>query len=143
MNTHLEAYLGFNGDCRDAMEFYKSTLGGELTLQTFGEVPGDQSAEADKNRIIHAELKSGNIHFFASDSMPGQDVKVGDNVSLCLGGSDEAHLTDLFNKLSAGGTIDMPLEKQFWGDNFGMLTDKFSIHWMVNIDAEKEPEPAL
>lgn len=73
----------------------------------------------------------------ASSGQPGIPIKFGDSVSLSLIGTDEAGLTEKFNKLSVGGEITMKLEKQFWGDIFGMLTDKFGIQWMVNITAEE------
>ncbi len=133
--AHLSPYLTFNGNCRDAMTFYQACLGGKLTMQTFGEAPMP-SAPEDKEKIMHAMLENDALSFMASDSMPGQPVTMGTNVSLSLVGTDETLLRGFFAKLSEGGNVTMPLDKQFWGDVFGMCTDKFGIHWMVNI-AEK------
>lgn len=128
----LNAYLNFNGNTADAMRFYHSILGGELNMQTFGEANMAQSA-AEKNLIVHAALKSDNIALYASDGHPSRKVTFGDNVHLSLMGSEDVRLNLIFNKLAQGGHVDMPLEKQFWGDTFGMVTDKFGVHWMVNI----------
>ncbi len=130
----LSPYLNFSGNTADAMKFYKSVLGGELQIQTFGDANMAQSPE-DKDRVIHANLKSDSITLYASDTQPGRDAEFGNNVNLSLMGNEKDRLTEVFNKLSQGGTVDMPLAKQFWGDTFGMVTDKFGVHWMVNITA--------
>lgn len=132
MESVLTPYLNFNGNARDAMQFYHSVLGGELTMQTFGETNMAQNP-ADKDRVIHATLKNEAASIMASDTMPDRPAKFGDNVHMSITGQDHARLSDVFNKLSAGGKIDMPLAKQFWGDTYGQLTDKFGVHWMVNI----------
>jgi PhnB protein len=137
MDVKLNPYLNFNGKTKEAMEFYKSILGGELTLQTFAE-SGMPASEATKDQIVHAQLISGDINIMASDGGDHSTITFGDNVHLSLVGSAEAKLTEIFNKLAEGGTVDMKLEKQFWGDNFGMLTDKFGQHWMVNISSEEQ-----
>lgn len=121
------------GQTAEAMRFYQSIFGGELTQQTFKEA-GFPHDPKDDNLIIHSMLRNDIIVLMASDGNEEHPVKmVGDNVHLSLNGSDEAKLTEYFNKLSEGGKVDMKLEKQFWGDTFGMLTDKFGIHWMINI----------
>jgi PhnB protein len=116
------------------MKVYKTVLGGELNKQTFGEAKMSQGP-TDKDLIVHACLKSGSVNLMASDTQPGMQVKPGENVRLSLSGTDAKSLTDIFSKLSQGGKVEMPLAKQFWGHTFGMLTDKFGIHWMVNIAA--------
>lgn len=136
MKTRLFPYLTFNGNCREAIEFYKSILGGELTLQTFEE-SGMPCSPEEKNLIINSELKSDEINFMASDGGNGHAVTVGTNMSMSISGFDLEKLTGWFNKLAEGGKIDLPLEKQFWGDIYGQLTDKFDIHWMINIESEK------
>lgn len=123
------------GKSKEAMEFYKSIFGGELTMQTYEEM-GMPTSEDNINNIVHAELKSDNIHLMASDGSSEHPITVGDNINLSLGGNDKAQLTEYFEKLSDGGSVDMPLEKQIWEDIFGMLTDKFGVHWMVNITKE-------
>ncbi|HVW67243.1 MAG TPA: VOC family protein [Candidatus Peribacteraceae bacterium] len=133
-HTTLAPYLNFDGDCREAMETYRDVLGGELMIQTFAEA-GMSKDEATGERIVHAMLKSEHLTLLACDTMPDMKLIKGNNVHLSLAGSDEQSLTDIFQKLSHGGAVDMPLGKQFWGDTFGMLTDKHGIHWMVNISA--------
>jgi PhnB protein len=136
MKTTLSPYLMFNGNAREALTFYHSIFGGELSVQTYGEaMPGGTPPEM-KDRVIHATMQNGALSFMASDGS-GTDVNVGDNVHLSLVGSDERQLTDWFNALAAGGRVDMPLEKQFWGDTFGTLTNRFGIHWMVNVASEQ------
>ncbi len=134
MNATLSPYLNFNGSTAEAMRFYQSVLGGDLNIQTFGDAGVAQDDE-QKNLTLHAALTSNGITLFASDGRPDVKVVFGDNVHLSLQGSDSEKLTGYFNGLSAGGQVDMPLAKQFWGDTFGMLTDKFGVHWMVNITA--------
>ena len=132
MNATLSPYLNFNGNAADAMRFYQAVLGGDLNVQTFGDA-GMAQNDNEKKLTLHAALTSDGITLFASDGRPDQKVIFGDNVHLSLQGSDAARLTGYVNGLAAGGNIDMPLAKQFWGDTFGMLTDKFGVHWMVNI----------
>ena len=134
MDPVLTPYLTFNGKAGEAMKFYHSILGGELTMQTFGESNMAQKPE-EKDLIIHAVLKKEGLTFMASDAMPSRQAKFGDNVHMSISGDDSAGLTKIFNGLASGGRIDMPLAKQFWGDTYGQLTDKFGVHWMVNITA--------
>jgi PhnB protein len=134
MNATLSPYLNFNGNAAEAMRFYQSVLGGELTIQTFGDA-GMAQSDSEKNLTLHADLTSDGITLYASDGRPDTKVIFGDNVHLSLQGSDSSTLNAYFNGLAAGGNVDMPLAKQFWGDTFGMLTDKFGVHWMVNISA--------
>jgi PhnB protein len=135
MQPTLTPYLTFNGNAAEAMRFYHSILGGDLTMQTFEEAKMAQTPE-DKNKMIHASLKNEALSLMASDGNSSMQVKFGDNVSMSLSGSDSDKLTAVFNKLSEGGKVTMPLAKQFWGDTFGMLTDKFGIHWMVNVTTQ-------
>jgi PhnB protein len=132
MTATLSPYLNFNGNAAEAMRFYQSVLGGNLSIQTFGDA-GVAQTDSDKDRTLHAALTSDGITLYASDGRPDQEVKFGDDVHLSLQGTDAPTLTGYFNGLSAGGQVDMPLAKQFWGDTFGMLTDRFGMHWMVNI----------
>ena len=138
MKPTLSPYLTFNGKTGEAMKFYQSVLGGELKMQTFGE-SGQSKSPEEKDRIMHAELKNDTLSFMASDGNVEHPVHMGDNISMSISGSDETTLTKYFNGLAKGGKVDMPLAKQFWGDTFGMLTDKFGIHWMVNISSQTTP----
>lgn len=138
MNTsQLSPYLHFNGNCEEAMNFYKSVLGGELEINRFSEFasPDMPVSEDQKNSVMHSTLKNDGLSFMASDGMRDHALAIGENVSISIAGTDEAKLTEYFNGLSAGGKVTMPLAKQVWGDSFGMFTDKFGIHWMINISS--------
>lgn len=139
MSATLNPYLTFKGNAREAMEFYHSVLGGELKITTFGE-GGAPAEEGEKELVMHALLENGPLTFMASDSGTKHTVEVGDNISMSLSGEDEEALTKYFNGLSDGGKVDMLLAKAPWGDTFGMFTDKFGIHWMVNISAGQAPD---
>lgn len=135
-NVKLEVYLFFKGNCREAMEFYKSVFGGELKMSTLGESPKDvletmKIDESRYNEIMHASLTGGEIELMASDSQMASDKAA--KVELSLVGTDEAEMRKIFEALAEGGKIKMPLEKQFWGDIFGMLSDKFGVDWNMNI----------
>ena len=137
MSTLLNPYIAFKDNTRQAMEFYQSVFGGELKMNTFKEFNASMSP-ADDNLIMHAELKAGNgLMLMASDTSERMEYKPGTNISMSLSGENADELRGYFNKLSAGGMVSMPLEKQVWGDVFGMVTDKFGVGWMVNINAPK------
>lgn len=128
----FNVYLTFPGNCEEALNFYKNCLGGEIgTLSRFGDSPVD-APEEHKNRVMHAEFKADGIFFMASDSMPEHPVGPGDMVTLSINLTDAQDQETIFNRLAEGGTVTMPLEKTFWGAMFGMVTDKFGIHWMLN-----------
>ena len=134
--VNLNPYLFFDGNCREAMQFYQNIFGGELTVQTFGEI--DKSApETIKDRVMHANLMGGEVEFFASDTMDSGPLGTG-KISMTLHGSDEEKLRSMFEQLSEGGKINQALEKQVWGNVYGDLTDKYDVSWMVNIGTEKE-----
>jgi PhnB protein len=137
MDPTLTPYLTFNGKAAEAMKFYHSILGGELSMQTFGESKLAQKPE-ENDLIIHATLKNEGLTFMASDSMPSRQAKFGDNVHMSVSGNDNDRLTTIFNSLAKGGKVDMPLAKQFWGDTYGQLTDQFGIHWMINITLQQQ-----
>ncbi len=130
MASRLNPYISFAGDARQAMEFYEQVFGGTLSLNTFGEF----GAEENPNGIMHGMLETPSGYtIMGADSPPGQPLQPGNNITVSLSGDDGDELRGYWNKLSDGGTIAVPLEKQMWGDEFGMLTDKFGIPWMVNI----------
>ncbi len=133
MSTRLNPYLSFRDTARTAMEFYRSVFGGELTTSTFGEFhASDDPAEQDK--IMHAQLETdGGLTLMASDTPNSMEYRPGTNFSVSLSGDDEAELRGYWDKLSADGTVTMPLEPAPWGDTFGMCTDKFGVQWLVNI----------
>lgn len=133
MSTSLNPYLSFRDNAREAMEFYQSVFGGELTSSTFAEFhASDDPAEQDK--VMHSTLTTkGGMVLMASDTPNQMDYTPGNNYSLSLSGEDEAELRGYWEKLSEGGTITMPLEPAPWGDIFGMCTDKFGVNWLVDI----------
>jgi PhnB protein len=139
MAAQLNPYLTFPGTAREAMTFYQRVLGGELTMNTFGEY-GQEGAGADGIMHAHLETPDGFV-LMASDTAPGQEeaFSAGTHMSVSLSGDDQA-LRRYWDGLAEGATVTMPLEKQMWGDEFGMLTDRFGIPWMVNIGSTS-PEP--
>jgi len=137
MTNQLNPYLNFKNDAREAMEFYKSVFGGTLNLQTFKDFHASQDPSED-DKIMHSVLEADGITFMASDTPDRMEYQAGHtNFGMSLQGEDEAELSGYFKKLSAGGSVTMPLEKAAWGDTFGMVTDKFGISWLVNITATK------
>jgi PhnB protein len=132
MSTRLNPYIAFDGNAKEAMEFYRDVFGGSLTISTFGEFGNDDPAVADKT--MHAMLEADNgLTLMASDGPPGVPLTRGDNITISLSGQDADDLRGYWNKLSDGGSVTMPLEKQMWGDEFGMCVDRFGIPWMVDI----------
>jgi PhnB protein len=137
MQSKLNPYLSFKDNAREAMEFYTTVFGGKLTMSTFKEYHASQDPSED-NKIMHAMLEADNgITFMASDTPNRMEYQAGTNYSMSLSGDNEAELQGYFQKLAAGGTVTMPLEKAPWGDTFGMLTDKFGVPWLVNIAGQQ------
>lgn len=138
----LVTYLTFNGNCEAAFNFYKSVFGGEFALiSRFGEMPPDPEhpvAEVDEQRIMHVSYPIGEgAQLMGSDTMAHMPkVTFGDNFSISINAHSKGEADKLFNGLSAGGKVTMPLADTFWGAYFGMFTDPFGINWMVNFDAE-------
>lgn len=127
--SRLNPYIGFDGNAREALEFYKDVFGGDLTLNTYGSF-GQNGPEADN--IMHGTLETDLGFTLMGADTPGEDYKPGNNISVSLSG-DDAQLRDYWEKLSSGGTVTVALEKQQWGDEFGMVVDRYGIAWMVNI----------
>ncbi|HZN20540.1 MAG TPA: VOC family protein [Micromonosporaceae bacterium] len=132
MASRLNPYISFNGDARQAMQFYEHVFGGDLRLSTFGEFGAQDSPDADK--IMHAMLETpSGFTLMGADTPTGTDYRPGTNISVSLSGDDADELSGCWEKLSDGGTVTVPLEKQMWGDEFGMCVDRFGVAWMVNI----------
>ena len=132
MASRLNPYIGFDGDARQAMEFYQGVFGGDLRVNTFGEFGQQDSPDADK--VMHSQLETDRgFTLMASDTPAGMQRNAGDTITISLSGDDADSLRGYWEKLSDGGTVTMPLEKQMWGDEFGMCTDKFGVPWMVNV----------
>jgi PhnB protein len=136
LRSRLNPYLSFKDNAREAMEFYQTVFGGRLELHTFKEFNASRDP-SEENKIMHSMLEAANgITFMAADTPNSMEYRPGTNMSMSLSGFDEKELTGYFEKLSAGGTIRVPLAKAPWGDTFGMFTDKFGIEWLVNIGDE-------
>jgi PhnB protein len=131
MTSRLNPYLNFNGNARQALEFYHSVFGGNLTLSTFAELGAPNSPDAD--RIMHGQLETdAGYTIMAADVTSEMEYQPPAGCSISLSGDDDV-LHDYWDKLSAGGTTTMPLQKQVWGDEFGMCVDQFGVPWLVNI----------
>jgi PhnB protein len=132
--SRLNPYISFPGNAREAMEFYQGVFGGTLTMNTFGEYGAQDAPEADK--IMHGLLETDSgLALMGADNPPGTELNPGDNVAVSLSGDDADELQGYWEKLSDGGSVSIPLEKQMWGDEFGMCVDRFGTSWMVNIAA--------
>ena len=132
MPSRLNPYVTFAGNAREAMEFYQQVFGGDLSLNTFGQYGAPDTPEADQ--IMHGMLEAPNgFTLMGADTPPGMEHNPGDNMAISLSGDDADELRGYWEKLSAGGTVSVPLEKQMWGDEFGMCADRFGVPWMVNI----------
>ncbi len=132
MAVRLNPYLHFSGNAREAMEFYRSVLGGRLDVMTFGNVGGG-GGEYPDDGVMHAFLRTEHgLEIMASD---GHDPAAGGpgSVSLSLSGDDTETLTRWFTALAEGGKVDVPLERQVWGDVFGQVTDRYGMRWLVDI----------
>lgn len=127
-------YIFFTGNCREAMEFYQDAFGGELTVQTYGEV-GMNDGPMPADKLMHADLSGGDVRLMGSDTAAASAKAA--KISLSLGGEDEEKLRAIFDKLSDGANVQQPLKKEFWGDIFGSLTDKYGVEWMINISVPK------
>lgn len=131
-------YLNFNGNAKEALDFYSTALKGKVTQSsTFGEGNMAQD-ESMKDKILHAVFESGELKFMVSDCPPGVSVNSGNQVSLSLNFTDAELIETTFAALADGGNITMPMQDTFWGARFGMTTDKFGVHWMFNHDKEKK-----
>jgi PhnB protein len=134
----INTYLNFNGNCETAFNFYKSVFGGEFTFMgRFSDMPESDDykvPEADKNKVMHVSLPIGNSVLLGSDT--GGDwaptFVQGNNFSVSITPESKEEADKLFGLLAEGGNITTPLHLSFWGDYFGMITDKFGINWMMN-----------
>jgi len=135
MTTKLNPYLSFRDTAKQAMEFYQSVFGGELTLSTFGDFQASEDP-AEQAKIMHGMLVTDSgLTLMGSDTPNGMDYTPGNNYSVSLSGEDEAELRGFWEVLSADGTVSMALERAPWGDFFGMCTDRFGVSWLINIAA--------
>ena len=135
MTSKLNPYVTFDGHAREALEFYRDVLGGELNVNTFADFGNESGGDADK--IMHGQLETdAGFTLMAADNPPGESFTPGNNYAISLSGDDTEMLHGYWEKLSDGGNVMVKLEKQMWGDEFGMCADKFGVTWMVNIAGE-------
>ena len=128
MASKLNPYLQFKDNAREAMTFYHDVVGGDLAVNTFSEYGGDGDG------VMHSQLESPNgFTLMGADTPPGMEHQPGNNMAVSLSGEDAGELRGYWETLSADGSVTVPLEKQMWGDEFGMCTDRFGVAWMVNI----------
>lgn len=138
MGSQVNPCIMFNGNARQAMEFYRQVFGGELELGTIADFGSPDAPNADK--VMHSRLDTPAGYTLMAwdfpDDRPGHPpYQPGNNVALFLGGGDSA-LLEYFQTLSEGGTVTLPLERQVWGDEAGSVVDRFGITWMFNISAQ-------
>lgn len=137
-------YLNFDGNCEEAFNFYKSVFGGDFTyIGRFGEIPESENhkvPEADREKIMHVGLPIGPTVIMGSDcgSEWSAKYKQGNNFSVAVTAYSKDEADKIFKDLSNGGQITQPIDTMFWGDYFGMLTDKFGINWMVSFDTRQK-----
>ncbi|MEM9242834.1 MAG: VOC family protein [Pseudomonadota bacterium] len=133
----LDIYLFFAGKCEEALTFYKQCLNGEITMfKRFKDEPTLDVPAEYADHVMHAEFKAGDLFFMASDGMPGQSHKLGDNIHLNIQCDSIEQQDRIFQALAKGGTVSKALEETFWGSRFGMLTDQYGIHWMLSCDLQ-------
>jgi PhnB protein len=138
MQSILNPYLEFNGNARQAMEFYKSVFGGNLTMNTYKEFQASEDP-SEENKIMHSQLEADNgIRLMGADTPNRMEYHPSSNISISLSGDNYEELKGYYQKLVAGGTVLEPLETAPWGDTFGMLKDQFGVKWMVNISGAKQ-----
>jgi PhnB protein len=136
--TQINSYITFNGNCREAMTFYKECLGGELTFQTVRESPlSEKMPKKMKDCILHSTLTKGSLVLMGSDMVSEKGLIKGNNVSLSLNCNSEEEIKSCYTKLSKGGSQNHPLEDSFWGALFGDLTDKYGNNWILNFDKKQ------
>ncbi|WP_183565906.1 VOC family protein [Mucilaginibacter sp. SP1R1] len=135
--ANINSYLTFNGNCSEAMTFYKGCLGGELIIQTVGDLQlplTEPMPPCMEKCVVHSTLTNNTLILTASDMVPDAGLVKGNSVSLLLNCNSEQEARIFYASLSAGGHVTHPLEKTYWGALFGDLTDKFGIHWLINFE---------
>jgi PhnB protein len=132
MTVRLNPYLSFRNDAREAMTFYQSVLGGELTISTYAEFHASEDP-AEQDKVMHAQLEAADgLVLMGADTPNAMEYRPQAGVSVSLSGDDEAKLRGYWDRLSEGSTVVMPFEKAPWGDTFGMCVDRFGTNWMIN-----------
>ncbi|OOQ60543.1 VOC family protein [Mucilaginibacter pedocola] len=137
----FNVYLNFTGNTEEAFNFYKEVFGGEFVMvQRFKDTPhGDQMSDEDKEKMMHIALPLGNITLMGTDALEGfgPALTFGTNFSPSVSPESMEETEKIFAGISAGGTVQQPLEKMFWGAYYGQCTDKFGVQWMVNFEIKE------
>ena len=131
----IKPYIAFKGNCEEAINFYKDRLDGEiLFVQRYGESP--MAGKGPDDKIMHCSLKVGDSVIMACDNVfeDKNPTTIGNNITLSIGTNDISQAESAFEKMLEGGAVVMPMQETFWAQRFGMLTDKFGINWMFNVD---------
>ena len=135
MTVLLNPYLNFRDNAREAMSFYHSVLGGELTVSTFGDYQASEDP-TEQDKVMHSQLETPDgLTLMASDTPNAMEFNGQSGVSVSLSGDDEERLRGFWERLSDGGSVLVPFEKAPWGDTFGMCLDRFGTSWLVNASA--------
>jgi PhnB protein len=136
----VQVYINFNGNCREALDFYAKTFGTEKPqIMLFGDTPSDSGfplSEETRNLVMHASLTIEGTPVMFSDVPPGMSLATGNNISLIIGSKDMDRIKLMFNKLKENGTVGMELQETFWSKLYGFVTDKFGIGWQINYESE-------
>lgn len=139
----IDVYMNFNGNCREALEFYAEVFGTEKPqIMTFGEAPPNPEyplPEEAKNWVMHARLNIMGSNVMFSDTFPGMPFVVGNNISLTVVSKDMEQIKSIFHKLKEGGKVGMELQETFWSQCYGSLTDKFGVEWQVSHEGDQMP----
>jgi PhnB protein len=136
VTVRLNPYLNFQDNAREAMTFYESVFGGELTVSTFADFQASADP-AEQDKVMHSQLETPDgLVLMAADTPAGMEYQRQAGVSVSLSGDDEARLRGYWDRLSEGGSVTMPFEKAPWGATFGMCVDRFGTSWMVNAGGE-------
>lgn len=138
MSVRLTPYLNFRDTAKAALEFYQSVFGRTLEMSTYAEFSMFEDP-AESEKIMHGMVTGDHDVVIMGADVPNS-MEFGANSSVCLSGDDETVLRGWWDGLADGATVAEPLTKAPWGDTFGMLTDKFGVPWMVNIDGSSQPE---
>lgn len=137
--NQVNPYLNFDGNCREAMNFYANCFGAELQMMPFSQAPAEVPVPPGANdRILHARLSKGPFVLMASDCPPGMPLEQGNNFSIALHCDNAQEIDKIFGALGKKGKVLMPLGETFWAQRFGMLTDQFGINWMLSLNKPQQ-----
>lgn len=132
----VDPYLFFKGNAREALEFYQSVFGGKIDAMTYKDTNMELTGDLKETDLMHGYLSGGDVTLMVSDTAQASERSA--KIVISLSGDDEERLTKYFNELSDGAEVEQPLKKEFWGDIFGSVRDKFGVEWMVNISQTKK-----